>query len=101
MMAGKEEVLVSSEDVRVRVLGLGPGEETPWHYHTVVVDHIVCLEGHVVVYKKDPDEEISLRPGERCKIDVMRGHRVVNGGSGGAKYLLIQGVGRYDFNPID
>lgn len=97
-MAIKHEVLIQTEEVRVRVMNLQPGEATLLHHHTEVTDHMVGLAGTLRVEMKNPDETIELKPGARCKIPPGQAHQVSNVNRlKPASYLLIQGVGRYDF----
>jgi quercetin dioxygenase-like cupin family protein len=63
---------------------------------------MVCLTGVIVVRLEQPAVELELQPGQRCTVEVGRVHQVANASaSEPASYLLIQGVGRYDFNPVD
>ena len=96
-----DEVILETENVRVRILALESGQTTPWHFHTEVIDKMLCLEGKVIVEYQTPSEYAELSPGERCEVAVERVHRVVNLTAEGAKYLLVQGVGRYDFIVVD
>jgi len=100
-MNDRDEVILDSENVRVRILVLEGGQATAWHFHTAVIDRMLCLEGKVAVEYRDPSECVELCPGERCEVAVERVHRVVNLTTDTAKYLLVQGVGRYDFNVVD
>lgn len=93
-----DEVLLKATDALVRILGLDPGEATPWHWHTEVDDQMVCLEGHVSLEMRDPDETVELHVGQLVKVGHRRRHRVMNGGATVSRYLLIQGHGKYDFN---
>ncbi len=95
-----EQVIIKTNDVRVRIIALGPYEEGEWHYHTDVVDNFFCLTGAILVCMKDKDKEISLSPGERYAVNKGRIHRIANMGTNGAEYLLVQGVGIYDFNIV-
>jgi mannose-6-phosphate isomerase-like protein (cupin superfamily) len=98
----REEFLIQTDNVRVRVMELLPGDATPWHFHQEVVDHLVGLTGVILVRLKQPEVMVELQPGQRYTVEVGRGHQVANGSpSEPASYLLIQGVGRYDFNNID
>lgn len=98
----REETLIHTESVRVRDMQLPPGEATPWHFHQEVTDHLVCLTGTIVVRLQAPAARHELQPGQRFTVEVGRVHQVANGSpSEPASYLLIQGVGRYDFNPVD
>ncbi|MBW2690110.1 MAG: cupin domain-containing protein [Deltaproteobacteria bacterium] len=100
-MNDRDEVILETENVRVRILVLESGQATAWHFHTEVTDRMLCLEGWVAVEFLDPQESVDLNPGDRCEVTVKRVHRVVNRTSETAKYLLVQGVGQYDFNAVD
>jgi len=95
------EILIETQDVRVRIMTLESGQATAWHYHTQVTDSMVCLDGPVAVEYRNPDERIELVNGQCCDVVVKRVHRVVNPGPLEARYLLVQGVGRYDFNVVE
>ncbi len=97
-MNDRNEVILETEEVRVRIMLLAAGEATAWHFHTEVTDRMLCLQGSIRVEYQSPEESITLACGERCEVAVKRRHRVVNQSSQAAKYLLVQGVGRYDFN---
>jgi mannose-6-phosphate isomerase-like protein (cupin superfamily) len=98
----QEEFLIQTDTVRVRVMALAPGDATPWHFHREVTDHMVCLTGFIVVHLKQPAARLELQPGQRCTVEVGRVHQVANESpTEPASYLLIQGIGRYDFNTID
>lgn len=94
----ESEVLIKTDTVRVRIMSLAPREIADWHYHTEVTDEIFCLTGQIIIRLKEPDEENELHPGERCQIKTGRIHQLENRGNEEATYLLIQGVGKYDFN---
>lgn len=94
----REETLIQTEQVRVRAMTLPPGEATPWHFHQEVTDHMVGLSGLILVRLEKPQATIELQPGQRCSVEVGRVHQVANGSpSDPASYLLVQGIGRYDF----
>ncbi len=99
-MNDRDEVLLETENVRVRILVLEEGQATAWHFHTAVTDQMLCLEGEIAVEYQDPQKRTELGHGERCDVAVGRVHRVVSLTTGIAKYLLVQGVGRYDFNIV-
>ena len=92
-----QEFIIDTENVRVRVMPLAPGQHTDWHYHTEVTDTMVCLEGGISISMKEPDETFHLYPGQMCQVLPGRVHQVSNPDTGDSKYLLIQGVGKYDF----
>jgi len=93
----REEVMLETDTVRVRILALEEGQATAWHFHTEVTDKMLCLSGRIAVEYLNPQERIELDPGGRCEVSVGRQHRVVNLENETAKYLLVQGIGRYDF----
>jgi len=98
----QEEFLIQTDTVRARVMHLGAGEATPWHYHTEVTDTMVCLTGQIGVRRRQPAETLVLAPGERCHVDPLRVHQVADlSPADPASYLLLQGVGRYDFNVVE
>ena len=94
----KEEIIVQTANVKVRVLELQPGEVGPLHHHTEITDNMFGISGEIVVITKNPDEKKVLTPGVHCKIKPGRIHQVINNlGNEKSKYLLVQGVGKYDF----
>ncbi len=94
------EWLARTDDVAVRINTLGPGEVTPWHFHTEVNDDVFALDEGIEVALRDPAVTVALRPGERQRIEPRRVHRVANRTQAPARYLLIQATGRYDFNAV-
>ena len=94
----KEEIIIQTENVRVRVIELQPAERAPFHFHTEIIDNMFGVSGEIIVNIKNPIEKITLTPGVHCKIEPGRIHQVVNNlKEETSKYLLIQGVGTYDF----
>lgn len=91
------EWIARTEDVAVRVNTLAPGQATPWHFHTVVTDHVFALDPGIEVGLRAPDEEVPLAAGARREIPPSRVHRVANRSDRPARYLLVQATGRYDF----
>src|SRR4051812_14618527 len=82
---------------RINELQISPTQKVPWHYHTHVQDTIYVLEGAVYVYLREPKENVLLRPGEICIVKARRPHLVTNAGSTSAVFLVLQGMGEYDF----
>jgi quercetin dioxygenase-like cupin family protein len=69
----------------------------PWHYHTEISDSFVCLEGPMVVETRAPRHIYRLLPGERCAVPPKTAHYVHGEADGACKFLIVQGVGVYDF----
>jgi len=95
------EIILKTDSVRVRIMSLEPREVAGWHYHTEVTDDIFCLTGTIIVRIKEPKEEYRLGPGQRCQIHTGRIHQLENLDDTEANYLLVQGLGRYDFNVVE
>jgi mannose-6-phosphate isomerase-like protein (cupin superfamily) len=100
-MNDRDEVILETGNVRVRIMVLEANEATAWHFHSEVTDRMLGLQGSIVVEYQDPHESVELACGERCEVVMTRVHKVVNMTPEPAKYLLVQGVGRYDFNVVD
>ncbi len=98
-IAGRETV-AEGADLRVVVLTLAAGQCVPWHYHSAITDSFVCLEGPMVVETRAPHAVQLLQPGERCAVAPKTAHFVHGKDDGPCKFMLVQGVGVYDFNPV-
>jgi len=98
-IAGRE-IVAEGADLRVSVLTLAAGQEVPWHYHNEVTDSFVCLEGPMVVQTRAPRNVYRLEPGERCAVPAKTAHQVQGENAGPCKFLIVQGVGVYDFCPV-
>ena len=92
----QEEILLRTDDVSATILDLAADEEVPWHYHSEITDHIICLVGTIEVSQRSPEVVSKLQPGQRCTVANGSIHRVKNVGGAAAKYLIVQGVGKYD-----
>src|ERR1039457_4036115 len=89
--------IIKTENVRVRIMELEKGTATEWHFHSEVLDFFVCLKGAVQVETQAPDVLIPLFPGQQAEVTPLKLHRVINISDDKAEYLLIQGIGPYDF----
>jgi quercetin dioxygenase-like cupin family protein len=98
-LAGRE-LVAEGADLRVQVLTLAAGQCVPWHYHSEVSDHMVCLEGPMVVETRAPRAAHRLMPGERCTVPPKTAHYVHGENDGPCRFMIVQGVGVYDFNPV-
>jgi hypothetical protein len=47
-----------------------------------------------------PKEEVRLKPGQTYTARARRAHLVTNGGEKSATFLVLQGIGEYDFVPL-
>jgi quercetin dioxygenase-like cupin family protein len=85
---------------RISELQIGPKQQVPWHYHTSVQDTFYVLEGRLRLFLRDPKEEVKLGPGETYVVRPGRPHLVTNGGDTSATFLVLQGIGEYDYVPL-
>jgi quercetin dioxygenase-like cupin family protein len=94
------ELVAEGADLRVQVLSLAAGQCVPWHYHSEISDSFVCLEGPMVVETRAPRRVYRLLPGERCAVPPKTAHYVRGEADGPCKFLIVQGIGVYDFVPV-
>ncbi|MCZ6663684.1 MAG: cupin domain-containing protein, partial [Gammaproteobacteria bacterium] len=74
-----------------------PGQYIPWHYHSAIVDQFFCLEGDLNVETRAPKDVHTLAPGGEYAVPARVAHRVKNDGSSRCRFVLVQGVGAYDY----
>lgn len=94
------DTVMATAELRVVRLALAPGAALPWHWHSTIVDHIVCLEGTIEVETRAPRGRHRLGPGQECAVPAKTAHTVRNSGATVARYLAIQGVGAYDRHTV-
>jgi quercetin dioxygenase-like cupin family protein len=94
----ESEVIAQTDNLRVRIMVLRAFETNDWHYHTEVTDDIFCLTGTILVRLQNTNEEFRLEPGQRHRIKVGWVHQLENLENTDSTYLLVQGIGKYDFN---
>jgi Cupin domain len=58
------------------------------------------LEGSIRIFLQDPKEKVELTPGQSFSVPPKRPHLVTNAGETSAVFLVLQGVGEYDFVPL-
>ena len=85
---------------RITELQLSPSQKVPWHYHNNVDDTFYVLVGNLRIFLRDPKEEVRLAAGESYRVPARRPHLVTNGGGSSATFLVLQGIGEYDFVPL-
>jgi quercetin dioxygenase-like cupin family protein len=94
------ETVVTGSDVRARLFTLSPQDIIPWHFHTEITDWYFCLSGKLSIETRAPREHQVLDVGGTYTIPPKTAHRISNGGDGDCRFLLLQGVGKYDFQAI-
>ena len=85
---------------RINELQLSKTQKVPWHYHNNVQDTFYVIAGQLRIFLQNPKEEVRLAPGETFTVKPKRPHLVVNGGESSATFLVLQGIGEYDFVPL-
>ena len=85
---------------RINELTLTPSQEVPWHCHSTVRDTFYVLEGRLRIFLRDPEEEVQLDPGDSHAVAPGRPHLVTNGADAPVTFLVLQGIGEYDYVPL-
>jgi mannose-6-phosphate isomerase-like protein (cupin superfamily) len=85
---------------RITELQISPTQQVPWHCHSSVQDTFYVIEGHVSIFLREPKEEVRLGPGDTYSVRPRRPHLVTNGGDCSTTFLVLQGMGEYDFVPL-
>jgi quercetin dioxygenase-like cupin family protein len=75
-------------------------QKVPWHYHSNVHDTFYVVAGSIRVFLQDPKEKVELTPGQSFAVPPKRPHLVTNAGDTSAVFLVLQGIGEYDFVPL-
>lgn len=91
---------VERPEFRISEVRIGPTQEVPWHFHTTVRDSFLVLEGNIRITMQKPDEEVLLAQSDIFQVQPGRPHRVTNPGQKPAVFMLLQGVGKFDFKAI-
>jgi mannose-6-phosphate isomerase-like protein (cupin superfamily) len=87
---------------RISEIRITPEQQVPWHHHSEIADTFYVLQGHVRISLRSPAEQVDLVVGESWgPVRAGRPHRVTNPGREAAIFLVLQGMGTYDFAPDD
>ena len=97
--AKRRFTIAETPTLRVRQLELLDGQQVPWHHHTRVVDTFVCLSGPMLIETRTPNEFHRLEAGGLYAVEPGTAHRVTAVTSFGCRFLVIQGIGTYDYVP--
>ena len=85
---------------RINELQLSKTQKVPWHFHSNVQDTFYVLQGSIRIFLQDPKESVTLQPGGTYSVPPRRPHLVTNAGESSATFLVLQGIGDYDFVPL-
>ena len=91
------KIVLQTNDVKVSTHELKANESGKLHFHRFIKEHFFCLSGILEVKIFSPDETVILLPGESVLINPERRHMVANNDSSNSSYLIVQGIGEYDF----
>ncbi len=95
------ETIADGTDVRVRLFSLAPGEIIPWHYHSQSTDHYFVLEGNLTVETRNPQMQQVIKTGARHWLQPGVAHQISNRSREDCRFLLVQGVGAFDWVKAD
>lgn len=96
---GRKRVAETPE-LRVQEMILAPGDRIPWHYHSHICDTFYCLEGELHIATPRSETLHLLQPGDSLAVPARQAHQVTNRSQSICRFLLVQGVGTYDFVPV-
>ena len=85
---------------RISEIELSHKQQVPWHYHNHVQDTFYVLAGEMRLFLQHPKQEVRLKPGETFSAAARRPHLVTNGGDVLMRFLVLQGIGEYDYVPL-
>ena len=85
---------------RIAELQISSTQKVPWHCHSNIQDTFYVIEGQVKLFLREPKEEVLLSPGQTYSVQPKRPHLVTNGGNQSATFLVLQGIGEYDYIPL-
>ena len=85
---------------RITELQISPKQKVPWHYHNNVQDAFYVISGSIRIFLQQPKESVTLAPGQTYSVAPRRPHLVTNAGQDSATFLVLQGIGEYDFVPL-
>jgi quercetin dioxygenase-like cupin family protein len=85
---------------RITELQISPTQKVPWHYHSNIHDTFYVVDGTIRIFLQQPKEEVRLARGQTYSVPPKRPHLVTNAGDSSATFLVLQGIGEYDFVPL-
>ncbi len=85
---------------RITELQISARQKVPWHYHSHVQDTFYVIEGALRIFLQNPKEDVHLARGQTFSVPPGRPHLVTNAGDASAVFLVLQGIGEYDFVPL-
>ena len=99
-IAGRR-LIAETPELRVQILTLESHEEIPWHYHSVITDTFICLDGPMVISTRAPSAVHNLKSGEIFSIPPDIAHRISGMEGSGCRFVIVQGTGAYDYFAVN
>jgi len=93
------ETIYKTDNVQILHIVLDPEQEIPWHFHSEVSDMFYVVQGPLTIIAGEPEERFSVHRGDTQRVQARRPHRVRNQTDRQVEFLLVQGIGSYDFKP--
>lgn len=85
---------------RIAEYDISATQRVPWHYHNHIADTFYVLEGRLRIYLQNPKESVDLAPGETFTVVPKRPHMTANALETTTTFLVLQGIGDYDYVPL-
>jgi quercetin dioxygenase-like cupin family protein len=95
------ELILADKNVQARVITLAPDQSIPWHYHSEITDHYFVLSGTLDINERNQNNQPSLSAGARYQMSPGTAHFLINNGVTDCQFLLLQGIGKYDWIKAD
>lgn len=93
------ELVAEAPGPRVQMLTVGPGRCMPRHRRTAISDTFFCLAGPMVPGPREPETVLRSKPGERATVLPGQPHRMTGTDGSRRRFVIVQGVGEYDYIP--
>lgn len=90
---------IETHDFRLTEFQLAAGQHIPWHKHSTISDTFYVIGGAIRVSMMEPTEAVEVFSGQTYVVPPCRPHLVENAGIADASFLVLQGVGTFDFVP--
>lgn len=85
---------------RVSEIHLSEKQQVPWHFHTNISDTFYVMGGEMRLFLQSPKESMNLKAGDSFCVEAGRPHLVTNAGEDLMSFLVLQGIGEYDYVPL-
>jgi quercetin dioxygenase-like cupin family protein len=92
------ERVIKTENVQALIFTFSPGQSIPWPLHRESTDHYFVLDGVLSISTREPDLVVRRIPaGGTHNVEPETPHLIGNDADTDCRFLLLQGVGTYDW----